>query len=343
MILKSFYRKKSVKIYITILSVVIVALFSINIANEYLNKVNNDYFEDVSLIYIESDKNIKENLDKYDDIKNVREVLLLEYVDTIIDKENLYIYELDYKTIVFPDKTLKDNEIIIGLSDTNYLLQKSKINNFINKSLMFKYENKDIILKIKEVRDNKRRSELIISESLFNELYNSSKLKTYVANLKAGKGEGQIIHELSEKFGIKIISLTSETESEIEGFLKIEEYIKYLSIANYLVTFILIVLIIIINKNIISDTKNNIKLEYKIGFKNYQIKLNLLKRLISLHLLNFAIALIFMFPILILVKMIFDIQINMSMFKNIFILALMIITGDLILVLTSNNKIKRSL
>lgn len=336
MLLKSFFRKKNVKIYVTIITILYLAIFAINISSNYLIKVNNDDFKKRSLLYVNSSKDNIKLLSNEKYLEDIKRCLIFDYNDNLIYSYDLNLYDINNKTLVYKDidhsKVLKENEIIINLNHTGYINIKD-IDELKNQTIKFEYQNKTLNLVIKDIVDSEIRSSIIVSSNLFNKLINDTNY-CYVASISEEKQEGIIFHKLYDDVQGKIELLTTDTSDSFDSRERIGKYINMLNIASVVACVVFIILLIVINRNIISDLDEILKLENFLGFRKKITYKYLLLRLISVHVLSLLLNMIILLPLII----VFEFKIDI---KLILILIGFNIVCDLLLSLIVNNKSKK--
>lgn len=338
MILKKFYRKPSTKIYFILLLILFFVVCLINVFIEYLKNIDNEYFKDMSLVYIESLIDYKDLLEKEDNLENIKEVLVFDYVESPFEMYNLTMAEIDNKVIVTYDSNLNKNEIIIGLRSEDYIIYESNVQDILDSS--FKALNKDEVLefKIKDVFNSNNHVEISISKEDFKILANDFEEKMYLANMKSEELEDKTTNYLYDAIDGKVISLEEISYEKYQLRIAIQEYIKYLEIASYIIIIVFIITVIIIDKNIIADLNYDVSLEYRLGFNRMQICMNVIKRLVSLHFLNFICSIIIFIPTVYIINNIFNVSLNINEITSSIHLLVIIIFSDLLLGLIANNK-----
>ncbi len=117
-------------------------------------------------------------------------------------------------------------------------------------------------------------------------------IRKYIVNVSDYNKEVEIISDYvkNSSNNIKIIDL--ESESQNKEIIKITSYIDNLKKVNFIVIIVFFLVIFVVNKNVVEDQSFNIELEKRLGFRPYQIKLNIFKRLCSLHVLNVIILIL---------------------------------------------------
>lgn len=329
MILKSFFRKVSTKIYFIILFIAVFLICFLSLMVNYLDITKEEGYSKKSFVYVESEIDQLDKLKKDEDLKNIRQALRLKYDDTLFMSHLLEYPQINEKTLAIVDDgdySLDNYEIIINFSKYYYDDVESNIDDYIGKKLNFTFNEYPLSLKIKNIIKNDNLSFIIISKELCNELSTYGLTNSYIANIR----NEEVIYDVNDRYANSILLLTESAE-EAEQRYKLEEYIKYLKLATYGVSLVFIILIIIINKNIRADLEKSKILEYKLGYTNLQVKLNFLKRIFSLHLLVFLLVFIIILGLIIGCNLLFNVLVSYSNLYLLLILFLIIIVSDILL------------
>lgn len=290
MILKSFYRKKSTIIYLTIITLLFLVLSIMLIINRYLEEIKNNYYIDSNLVLIKSNIDYKDLLENYNNITNIKKCILFSYTDDLITESYVNDLNINNKVIVYPDDVLENEEIILGLMTYYYEFSKSKISNILNESIKVNFDGKELNLNLIDVVDNERKSNIYIADELFEELTINN--YSYTFNIKTEKDEKEVRKYLDENIDGEVYYLKYELADDYVINEKIDNYISISKILTLVLSGGLLLILIIINKNIIADLDKNTMLEYKLGVKPMDIKKNVMKRLISLHIISFMLSII---------------------------------------------------
>lgn len=329
MILKSFYRKKSIKIYLTIFSLLITVIVSLSIIIKYIDKTINENFMENNYIYFESSKNIFESLKDNNDLVNLFECLTFNLNNSItkidyIEGKTLFIRDLQNK--------LFNNEVIINLNENDYKRHKDEL---ININLILN-ETEDS-LKVKDVVNQKEINYVILSDSLFSKILSNVDKYEFITNIKSENMLNDFLKEL-DAFDVKNILILSINHDDNMAKI-LNQYLYSLKLLNYIIIFIFLIVFVITENNILFDLRPNIELEYKLGFGKLKIKLNFIKRILTLHITAIINAIIISYIICYIINKTFYMNL---MLKNMnFLLLILILLNDFILGLLLNVKIER--
>ncbi len=320
MILKSFYRKLSTKIYFIILLVAILLICLLSLIINYLDVTKVEGFSKRTFMYVDADL---DKLKKDNDLVHVRHAMLVSYDDNILDDSRLKYPQFNDNTLVIVDDgeySLNGNEVIINypriVNDTDY----------INKETFISVNDEKIILKIKNIIHNGGMNYFIISNDLYKDLSKQENFNHCIANIK----NENVINNVSNKYKNATIVLSESTE-EMEQRIKLEEYIKFLKMASYGVILVFIIIIVIINKNIKADLTISRMLEYKLGFTDMEVKLNFFKRIFSLHVLVFILVFMMILSIIVIGNSVMKLTLLYSNLWLVLILFGIILISDILL------------
>lgn len=339
MVLKGFLRKKTTYIYLLIEIIILLALLFINIYIYNLNILNEEVFKDTTYLFIESKNNISKFMSKDKRINNIEQIIELGY------KSNEYILETQivnfdiYSILTFADQTgkLNEDEVIIGLSDLDFVNFQYDIDDLIGKSIPFSYKGEILDLKIKYVQNTNRFSKIFISKKLFDKLSLKMDFK-FLSKIDNEKSYKSILNDYKQNVK-DIFLLTSMKIKDVERRDKISKLLNNYQKFNYLVAATFILIFMIVNLSILSDLKYNVKLENNLGFSNHQIIKNIILRILLLHFLCIIISFVGL-------SVFSCIEENKDMIifanKYFFFLNFVILSLDLILVFIVNIKFKYS-
>lgn len=278
LIFKSFYRKKSTKIYLAIITLIFTAVLAVfTLRNYNMNQANYNFRK--SYLMFEANKEELENIKNIKGIKKVTPcvkatILYTKLSDeTNTNTENLMLIE--------------NNSLKIGQGIGNYELQyifdfytsqiylnntrlEFTINNFLE-------EEKEINYKY-----------LHISPTDFKNYASQVDKYTYIVNLEKWFNKGKVEKELQKEI------LTISNIEEYDYNVRILDY----SLLNCLIFTILLVIlsiifmiVLIVNiKNILIDENKNTKLYICLGFHKSTIKKYHFLEIFSLILLSLIIG-----------------------------------------------------
>lgn len=293
MIIFSFFRRKSTQIYLLLFIILFFLINSTGLLIENVENIKDNNFSSSTLLYIKSETNYESLLKSNKYITNIKRTLIFDYGNVKNIDENDIIEEeiggiLTYSSV--ENEAFDKNELVIGLKELNFINNRYNITKLISDSSVFYYEGVQINLKIKNVINSKKRSELIISDSLFNELITKSNSYIYTASITKTNEAQKIINNLNKQVKGNVILLENLDESEQKIGEALDKNLKYLKAANIVICVISILLFLIINNNNKNDLINEIYLEQVLGFNSFEIKCYLFLRLIVLHVASLLIS-----------------------------------------------------
>lgn len=255
MILKSFFRNKTTKIYLLIF-ILIFTVFGIVLLgkNKYVEKINQDYSE--SFIYISSNSEI--NLTDIDGI--------LEFKKAITDGRFVYTYNIE--------KNIAENEVIIP----NMLKNSFKINDFMELNL----GNTNNSLIVKDYYENVSVTPIIyINKASLEQLIISSGKFSYILKIREWNKHKEICKKLVNAYHID-----PTVHSLSKSNLDLSQNVKNFSTYSYIIIGIFILVSIFTVYNIISDGKKKNYIYRSLGYTKTKILLNLIFNITSLFLLS---------------------------------------------------------
>ncbi len=293
MIIFSFFRRKSTQIYLLLFIILFFLINSTGLLIENIENIKDNNFSSSTLLYIKSETNYESLLKSNKYITNIKRALIFNYGNVKNIDENDIIEEeiggiLTYSSV--ENEAFDKNKLVIGLKELNFINNRYNITKLISDSSVFYYEGVPINLKIKNVINSKKRSELIISDSLFNELITKSNSYIYTASITKTNEAQKIINNLNKQVKGNVILLENLDESEQKIGEALDKNLKYLKAANIVICVISILLFLIINNNNKNDLINEIYLEQVLGFNSFEIKCYLFLRLIVLHVASLLIS-----------------------------------------------------
>lgn len=258
MIIKSFYRRKSTKIYFILISLISFFILSLCFYIHYLNSIvsNND-----RLIYF---KNATANYELEDacTLVNIKSSDLKIYLEE---------YELSNRAIMKMMPNLAENNVVINLEN------KIDLTSF-KKSIIIYNQNKQIELNIQEINQTGNYNYLYVSKKIFYELWDK---KTYCVDEKKYKNDGT-----------EITILENTSYEEESKTLDIKKKIQILKVFLCFVIITSLVILITIIKNILFDLKKERELLYIFGIRRLTIFYYNFIRMISLFILPLIFILI---------------------------------------------------
>lgn len=265
-LLKAFYRKKTIKNYFIIITLAFFIIFSLLFIRQfYINKNNEKYKS--SFIFLETN-NIEKSSIKNKNIKDCYSALKTNYGEIFVTSNSL-----DNNEIILPSilkKEYKENDEL-----------------FI--------EEYNLNLKIKGFQDE--NNFYYINEISFEQIKNSDVDLIYIISLKNYINREKTIKDLENNFTENIISFYNNTNSSKTYETVVIVTTTFLKI----MVIIFIILFLITMVNIYFDEMKVNKLYSVIGYPNYKIILIFLEKIVSLIFLPLIISLILTISMLLLI------------------------------------------
>ena len=302
MLIRSFFRKKTTKIYIIILSILLSSIFILYNFVNYFREVEENIIAEHSILIVSSNNDYYDYLQKIKNVTKIEKAIIFtpdKSYDIIVDGSytiqdsngniiNSYIskYDGEYKitwnellTSDFDDyilvrnqeqrnMNLKSDEISIVLRVPFYEDGKESYNfqQYRNQKIGFKFLDETIEFSISDFYPSKWTEwpELVISNDKFEQLYQKSKLYTYSINFDSYDEAVSIKNELSN------IDNNSNSKFIIDTFYYHGEGMKLSNISDILsvlkIAICLVSLIfLIVYIIIIKNTISDLKRNVKIS------------------------------------------------------------------------------
>lgn len=263
LIFKSFFRKKTTKVYLIVYTLIILSLILLVFTrNVLINKENESYKG--SFLEI---KNFDESkLKSTKNIDNIIKALSIENEKTV-------------SYILIPDNSLKNNETIIS----SKLKEQAKLNDEIE--IENEKDNETIILNISGFSEEiYNQYMLYVSASLFNK-YNNDASERHIITFKNWLNYDDEITEYRKIFS---------DENVFPHYNKGNgNYTDYITVVNVLLVVLIIlfaVVLIVTNFNIIQDENKKNIIYYRIGYNKYILKLYNISKILLLIILSSALS-----------------------------------------------------
>ncbi len=289
-LMKEFYRRRSVKIYLSLLVVIIITItLLLNFSNYYKNLVNNVYQEN-SRVLIRSTYNIKEKLESNEHIIKIQQVAIIDPKETSEISRNL-IYDALSQSIILTESSeeLESDSIVINLIHYNYN-NLEKIEENINKEIILKNDDYQKKYKIVDIKESKFTNLSLPKEEL-DKFINSSKYYTYLFSVNNYQEIDNVIESLTEKDKVECIRLEYlENNAQINTIEALESIVPLLyNLSRFLMIVFMIIFLLVIH-NTLSDEMDNMRIEWIIGFQHHHFFIVLLSKIVSLLLTSLIIS-----------------------------------------------------
>lgn len=255
MILKSFYRKKTTKIYLLIFTLIFTIFGVVLIGkSKYIEKINQDFSD--SFIYLSSNSSL--NLSDIDGA--------LELKKAIRDDRFVYTYN-DGKNIG------KDEAII-----PNILKGSIALNDYIELNV----GNTSISLRVKEYYEHESVTPIIyLNKKNLEQLIDNSGKYSYILKIKEWNKHEEISEELINNYHIDPI-VYSVSKSNMD----LSQMVKKFSTYGYMIIGIFVIVSVFTVYNIISDAEKKNYIYRSLGYSKSIISMNLIYNITSLFVLS---------------------------------------------------------
>ena len=207
LLIKSFYQRKTTKIYLYILILIIMIMNLINVMDLNLQKISENNYANTTIGYVNQNIYPYEDLVKSNYFANIKEAV---FTDSIIteDKDNAFttLGTLN-KLVIMKNDSLKNNEIILVYMDDYYENNKDNLKN--NKVVHI--DNKEYV--IKNIKSDSNISYVELSSEEYQKYVTNEKV--YFFNFKKDVS-------IIKKDFIKVHDFTNEDSNKIKytGMLK---------------------------------------------------------------------------------------------------------------------------
>lgn len=289
-LIKEFFRRSTTKIYLVLLTVIIVAItLLLNFSNYYKNIVNDVYLENSHVLITSTDELI-DKLENNQSIFNIEQVAIVNHDETK-EIDNYLLYDSISESIILTEATeeQEQNDITLNIIHFNYK-NIEDIDELINKKVLLKNDNHQKEYNISSIKESKFNN-ISLSKEELDKFTKSQNNYTYLFKVTNYQEIDNIIKDLEEENDAKCLRLEYlETNAQVETIKSLEEMVPLLyNSSKYLMIAFTIILLLIIH-NILSDEMDNMKLEWIIGFQRHNFFTILLSKIISLLLSTIVLS-----------------------------------------------------
>jgi len=209
MIIRSFFRRTTTRIYIALLTIIIAAVCVLNSLNAFLgNQANKIYINSTRLI-VSTEQDLYDVLRENENIINIRRGFLLESPEDsiqFVDEDPNFDKPLSWSsfsylsltsiTTYLGDNDLVENEIELGFSSLDYYNSTIFLDDYLGKTITADYQGEELKLVIKKVYDAGPFPEIKISKSIYDKLEKKDNRYFYSSQIKHEKFEESIKNDL---------------------------------------------------------------------------------------------------------------------------------------------------
>ncbi len=359
MIIRSFFRRTTTRIYIALLTIIIAAVCVLNSLNAFLgNQANKIYINSMRLI-VSTEQDLYDVLRENENIINIRRGFLLESPEDsiqFVDEDPNFDKPLSWSsfsylsltsvTTYLGDNDLVENEIELGFSSLDYYNSTIFLDDYLGKTITADYQGEELKLVIKKVYDAGPFPEIKISKSIYDKLEKKDNRYFYSSQIKHEKFEESIKNDLlkykkeeEDKIVVPHIFSQSSDGANYDILEKMNSQIKLLKNVTYILSAIFLIMFIIISKNIFEDLETTLKLEYMLGFNKKNIQINLIKRIFSMYIITIILSNILSTTIVFTLNNKYNLGMPVLNFNFLIIILLVILICNLLLIGTINNKL----
>lgn len=338
--LKAFFRSKYVKLYIVIFVTFFVTLTLLYDFYKYYSEMRLNIYQLNTYFIVNSKEDIIDTLEQNDNITNIEKVILFS------DGENDFRDQFGFEWFNLLDsgnaflvgkkinkkEDLKSGEAILNIFKQN-LEMFPEIHQICGKKISLKVANKTYDFEVKDIVES-NFSSILISNDDYNNIIDSSQSYSYVFDLKNYDKVDNIYNTFFNMDNINDINYIKNYDSE-KTFNTIEELkptIELLKYACIIYSVIIVILLIMMNKEMIKKEINYMKLERKLGYNKRQVKKCIVIKLLTLDLMVTIISLFVYFLIEHFILCFLPISVN---FLTILKLALFVIIISIFLIFGS--------
>lgn len=289
-LIKEFFRRRSVKIYLFLLTVIIIAItLLLNFSNYYKNLVNDVYLEN-SRILTRSTYDIKDKLENDEYIINIQPVALVELEEKEEVNDTIFYDSLSQSIILTETKEeLGKDNIILNLIHYNYNNIEG-IEDNINKEIILKSDKYQNEYKVIDIKESKFTNVSIPKEEL-DKFISSSEYYTYLFGVTDYQEIDNVVESLIEEDKTECIKLQYlENNAQIETIEALESTVPLLYNLSMILMITFTIIFLLVIHNVLSDEMDNMRIEWVIGFQRRHFFIILLSKIISLLLSSLLIA-----------------------------------------------------
>lgn len=245
LIYKSFFRKRTTRIYLIIYTLIILIICLLLSVRTILEKKQQELYYGSNILISVND------IEKIENIKNI---------DKIYKAINVTIEDYNEMIMIYDEKYKLDNHHIVI---PNIYKEQFKINDTINIYI----NNNRIELVIKDYDDIIGNSDIVYVSEYIIEAYTNTQDSLYLITLKDWEKEDNVIKELNKIDNITDINIRINNSSN-----SYTTFIKILNVMLIVIMILFVVVLLITSFNIIEDEKKKNLVYYKIGYRKNKLK-----------------------------------------------------------------------
>ena len=299
--IKGFFSKTTTKVYLFVLCFLFIGIYLLNSFTNYYTNLLNTVFRENTVLYVIGQNNYYNTISQYKSIESIEEALVFSpnyecktlarqgqiiqdmTTGSVISNipseelsrltwEELAVIRKGNRIFVLPSDDLKENEIRLSLSiQVSYDIPLSEL---YNEPLDIKYNGTEYNFVIKEIV-NSRFPEIHISRKKFNEIKEHSNVYAYKVLMNSYYDAQNIVQKLNEKeqnsdFYVSLNRVEDQNDKyDMSSLIEMTDILRMVSLV---ATIVLILVFCVIIKNIISEEKGRMRLQYSLGYNKTQSK-----------------------------------------------------------------------
>lgn len=266
-ILKSFFRKRTTRIYLVIIACILTTIFYLVLNRQITYKEGVEFYEGSKTIFVDENPNLEE---KIKDIKNVKSVTFSFQTNN----QRLYLIEdseISRGNAIYlsnESETEKQTELTINGYSKNFI---------ITETIAPQYHNTPLIL--------------YISEEDFNDLKEHATDFFYIVEFKDTLKRYETTDIIEDTINIEAY-MHYNSQKYPSRAVTYEDDINRLTVFAIIGGILFLIILIITIKNILLDEKKNNRLYFCLGYNKKQIQKNNFKKIISLIAISLILAII---------------------------------------------------
>lgn len=271
-----FFRKKSTKISILILTIIFVILQIIFSFINYYSSIIDDIYSNNIYYSIKFDNDVYNTLTLNTNITEVKRYLPFYYNGEFIN----YLFDLDSENVVvLSNDNLESYECIIEISE-NLFNDDLKFGDTIS----FVYENKEINLSITDIVNGKY-NRVFISDKLFNDLILEDSFY-YIFEISKNQNAEKILDSLSNLdffVGVEVFHSFINLD-KINTELLYEDVLLILKKILIVICIVFAIVYLFVLKIILQKEREDMFIDKMLGYNPYYISLLVLIKVILLNI-----------------------------------------------------------
>ena len=319
--IKGFFRKATTKVYFFVLCFLFIGIYLLNAFTNYYTNLLNTVFRESTVLYVVGQNDYYNTISKCKSIESIEEALIFTpnyecktlaregqviqdgATGSIISNipsedllrltwEELVAIRKGNQIFVLPSDELNENEIRLSFNTQRYY--DIPLSTLYDKPLDIIYNSTEYNFVIKEIVHS-RFPEIHISREKFDEIKEYRSVYAYKILMNSYYDAQSILKKLNEKeensdFSVSLNRVeTRNGKYDMNGLIEMTGILRMVSLV---ATIVLILVFCVIIKNIISEEKERMRLQYSLGYNKNQSKIIAFMELFILLILVILMALL---------------------------------------------------